>query len=1059
MPLLPDSKWKPKYTRTNCNLVADFYIPALQCAQRYDRTTGYFSATALAIASRGIEGLIRNGGVMRLIVGCTLEPPEIAAIEKGSQLRDVVADRLSAIDLAAPDLATAQALELLAWMVSRGILEVKVAVPVDHAGHPVATHAIFHEKAGIIEDKAGHRLAFNGSINETAYGWQHNWESFHVYVDWKDTADHVDEEEQGFARLWVNMAPGLRVIAVPQAVEERLLQFLPPADALPARLAELPIVETPAVAAPLPIVQAVDPDELRGRIWSLIEHAPAVPGSGDLIGAATSAVEPWPHQMRAFDRMYRSWPCRLLIADEVGLGKTIEAGLLLRQAWLSGRAKRILIIAPKAVLTQWQIELREKFNLNWPIYDGASFQWYPSRPLVELGKVERTVSRAEWHREPFVLTSSHLMRRTERQPELLADAEPWDLVVVDEAHHARRRGAGGATDKGPNLMLQLLRGLRQRTQALLLLTATPMQIHPVEIWDLLHVLGVPEAWSAKIFERYFELVAAPNLSDAELDLLAHLFQANEAHFGLTQQATLNRLVGAGSPLRLRKVLAALRDAAATPRHRLSAEERQLAQTILKASSPVANLVSRHTRELLRAYFRAGKISSRIADRDVQDVFVEMSPAERDVYEAVEDYISTTYNSAAAKERNAVGFVMTIYRRRVASSFAALSQTLMARLAGAASPTGGLNLLEDASDDSTREEEMDDAEAGRLAGAARQAEEQSDIQALLAMVRALPPDTKAQNALQVLRNLFANGHRQAIVFTQFTDTIDFLRGYLVSQGLTVMCYSGRGGEVLGADGTWKHKSRDDTKRYFKQQGAQVLLCTDAAAEGLNFQFCGALLNYDMPWNPMRVEQRIGRIDRLGQAFSTIRIINLHYANTVEADVYTALRDRIQLFGSVVGRLQPILARLPRTIAELSLSPERDRKLASANAVRDLQGDIDNAQRNGFDLDAITAADMEPPPRVEPAYDLAALAGLLHRPDLLPAGYSAIQLGAAEFKLQVPGLRASVRVATSREFYDEQPESCELWSPGSTVFPRPPASDNAADVAGLSLADVVHRGAPR
>ena len=101
---------------------------------------------------------------------------------------------------------------------------------------------------------------------------------------------------------------------------------------------------------------------------------------------------------------------------------------------------------------------------------------------------------------------------------------------------------------------------------------------------------------------------------------------------------------------------------------------------------------------------------------------------------------------------------------------------------------------------------------------------------------------------------------------------------------------------------------------------MLLCTDAAAEGLNFQFCGAVVNYDMPWNPMRVEQRIGRIDRLGQQHAHIRIVNLHYEGTVETDVYRALRERIHLFETVVGRLQPILAQLPSTITSAALAKD-------------------------------------------------------------------------------------------------------------------------------------------
>ena len=150
---------------------------------------------------------------------------------------------------------------------------------------------------------------------------------------------------------------------------------------------------------------------------------------------------------------------------------------MLRQAWLAGRAKRVLILAPKAVLKQWQVELREKFNLNWPIYDGRKLLWDPS-PAWR-GRNERNFDWHRWHREPVVIASSHLMRRSDRAAALLEEAEPWELVVLDEAHHARRRAAGSQQEGGPNKLLQLMQGLKDRTQGLVLLTGTPMQVHPV----------------------------------------------------------------------------------------------------------------------------------------------------------------------------------------------------------------------------------------------------------------------------------------------------------------------------------------------------------------------------------------------------------------------------------------------------------------------------------------------------------------------------------------------------------------------------------------------------
>ena len=125
--MLCDHDWKLKYTPDDGDLVRLFYVPALRDAERYDRLTGYFSANALRLAARGIEGLVRNDGRMRLIVGCTLEPPEIQAIEEGEQLRPLVERRLATLPLAPPDQATSDALELLSWMVGRGHLDVRVA--------------------------------------------------------------------------------------------------------------------------------------------------------------------------------------------------------------------------------------------------------------------------------------------------------------------------------------------------------------------------------------------------------------------------------------------------------------------------------------------------------------------------------------------------------------------------------------------------------------------------------------------------------------------------------------------------------------------------------------------------------------------------------------------------------------------------------------------------------------------------------------------------------------------------------------------------------------------
>ena len=1042
--MLRDRTWQLRYTPDDGDLLRRFYIPALQDARRYDRLTGYFNAGALALAARGIEGLVRNGGHMRLLVGCTLEEDEVAAIERGEALREQVERHLTQLPLGPPDAETCGALELLAWMVGRGHLDVKVAVPCNQDRVPVPDNAIFHEKAGIIEDSAGSRIAWNGSLNETAAGWQRNWESLHVYTSWGPEPERVQSEEESFARLWANRSPRLIVLDVPAAVREDLMRFLPKDDELPKRLQPQDVAERPK-ASPKSAAAPPPPVDLRTQVWRFIEQAPQLQSGGAQVGAATAAVEPWPHQARTFQRLYAHWPPRLLIADEVGLGKTIQAGLLLRQAWLAGKAKRVLILAPKAVLKQWQLELREKFNLDWPIYDGKGLNWAPSPARRILG--EPAPAGGAWHEQPAVIASSQLMRRNERAQTLLEEAEPWDLIVLDEAHHARRRAMGAKQQDRPNALLRLMRGLKERTQGLLLLTATPMQVHPIETWDLLALLGLPDEWGASAFLQFFEDLEHPNPSPQALERLAHLFRSVERAFGQVPDETAKRIAGL-SRLSTRKLLAALRDEATTPRRQLQAKERQAALTLMRSYTPIRHLVSRYTRQLLRRYAKAGRLGSTIAERDVKDCFLPMTAAEQALYEAVEAYIADAYNQAAEAERNAVGFVMTIYRRRVASSFHALRRTFERRLAvmdeqeaarraGAAGANGLLTPEEDAPEDET-DEQLDADELERMAHAALRADERSQINALLERASALPPDSKLASLKAVLAELRELGYQQAMVFTQFTDTMDFLRDALRQDASArLMCFSGRGGEVPSADGVWRRISRDDAKRRFREGEADVLLCTDAAAEGLNFQFCGAQVNYDMPWNPMRVEQRIGRIDRLGQQHPHIRIVNLHYEGTVETDVYRALRERIHLFETVVGRLQPILAQLPGTIARSVLAEDAGGSdAARSNAVATIEKQTAEAEAQGFDLDtALDESDLEPPPTPPSPVTMNDLEQVIRNSDLMPPDAELKPLGQREYGLRLAGMAEFVRVTTNPTYFEDNAESVELWSPGSPVFEAP------------------------
>jgi hypothetical protein len=441
MGLLTECEGRTSYRHEDGDLIELFYNLALSCAVQYDRMTGYFSADALALASRGIAALINNDGRMRLIVGCTLQQPEQEAIGEGYDLRARMETHLLATDLTPPDEAAGRALEMLAWMVAQGHLDVKVAVPVDPDGRPAHAPGLYHEKVGILTDTEGNRLSFSGSINETAGGWVNNRESFHVHRGWfaGREAAHLEDEVDAFARLWEGRARSVRVFESPDAAKKKLLDFLPHDD----RLVTPPARRVTAEPEPRKLLA----DEFRRVVWTFVQEAASL-DQGLRVGEATSAVTPWQHQVRTYTRFVREWPSRLLIADEVGLGKTISAGLILRQAVLSGLAKRVLILTPKSVQIQWQNELYEKFNLSVPIYDGSALSWKAVHGRS--APPDKPVARDAWQAEPVVLVSSFLMRRADRQRELL-DAPDWDLIAARDRRGSRRHDLSGAAGRQRNI--------------------------------------------------------------------------------------------------------------------------------------------------------------------------------------------------------------------------------------------------------------------------------------------------------------------------------------------------------------------------------------------------------------------------------------------------------------------------------------------------------------------------------------------------------------------------------------------------------------------------------
>ena len=946
---LSSHEWRADYGPSDRPLES-FYIPALRRAVRYDRIAGFFSSYALAVAAQGIASLIARGGRMRLLAGAQLSEEDIAALLQGMELPDLLANKFEGVltdPEALADHLVKRRLEALAWLAANDLLEIRIVVESNsQTGVPIVSDGYFHPKAGIFWDAAGDGIAYNGSNNETRTAWVNNYETFKVFTSWED-GKFFEPEVQRFDRLWTDAELGWRTVGLPQAVHDDLIRLSPP--------------EPPPVDDRV-LYQDTEAADHASWMAAFVRDAPYLVENGKYVGAETAALEPFPHQRAVAYDILERFPCNHLLADEVGLGKTIEAGLILRSLLISGRVQRCLILVPRSLARQWQQELADRFLVTAPFYDGRQYVWFDqSRNRLE----QVPPDASPWEYYSVVIASSQMMKRQERSKELLA-GPPWDLVMVDEAHHARRRDFLTDRDR-PNRLLSLLRALKDHTDSLILITATPMQVDPVEVWDLLRLLGLPNEWgSAAGFVEYFRSTRLP-YDEVDWDMVQPMIRATVMETGWGDLlSSMERELG---PVGTAGVKRAVENRSPQAVKRLDEERRRWVQRLMRECHPAVSKVHRHTRDLLRQYHAQGVISQTIATRDPQEVWLEMSETERELYETVEQYISEYYNRYE-EERRGLGFVMTIYRKRLTSGMYALGESLRRRLRflrGEETPESG-ELQQGLLDEDLEDEDLNSDITEALDGRPQlPSEEIEEIVRILDLLERLPSEQKLEQVLRAINEELLQSD-QIIVFTQYTDTMDSLRGHLrPTFGSQVGCYSGRGGEVWDpATQAWSGMSKERVQREFAAGSIKVLVCTDAAAEGLNLQNCGTVFNYDMPWNPMKVEQRIGRIDRIGQQRPTVRIRHFFYRETVEADVYAALGGRINWFETVVGDLQPILQVVHRTIHDAAMARGEKRDQILEQGIRQVRQAPDHSANPFSDLPA-----PPPPPRVRSPLTLADL----------------------------------------------------------------------------------------
>ncbi len=485
-------------------------------------------------------------------------------------------------------------------------------------------------------------------------------------------------------------------------------------------------------------------------------------------------VEHLPHQIETVRKVLRHFRGRVLLADEVGLGKTIEACLLLREYLLRGMARRVLILVPAPLVTQWYEELSSKFDLDFTV---------PSKGVTS----ERA---AFWKGHDRVLASLAFVKTKTRAA--LVAAEPWDLVIVDEAHHCKNRAT---------LNWQLVNSLQRRF--MFLLSATPVQNNLLELYNLLTLLAPGHLRTETDFKKQY--------------------------------------VKRGNP----------RD----PRNRE------------RLRSLLGEVMVRNTRSLVQLNLPA---------RYSQTIQAKPLGAEADLYRKLTEFLrrrgSGLVNEIEPSDETAADLLWDIDSSSDAAGIPArvsrrqLSSLLAAQGSHPVAVAGSLERIA-----------LVDSEAAALARLAASIGESAKDARLLELVEQ------------------SQGHK-LLIFVNFRRTLGHIEGLLQSKGLGFSVFSGE----------QTAREKDDAVAAFRDR-VPIMLCTESGGEGRNLQFADTLINYDLPWNPMKIEQRIGRVHRFGQT-REVFVFNLCTADSLEARILNVLNEKIRMFELVVGEVGSILGNL-------------------------------------------------------------------------------------------------------------------------------------------------------
>ncbi|MEM1689934.1 MAG: phospholipase D-like domain-containing anti-phage protein [Candidatus Hadarchaeales archaeon] len=822
----------------------------LKGARSYKRIAGYFTSSLFEVAGELLDEIPE----VKIVCNVDIHPDDL----KVAQLREAkMIGRWNERSPEAEALLNRERYRRLDAFLQKHGQAVRVA-PDDICG-------FLHGKAGVIECADGRKLGFIGSMNETRSGWQRHYE-----ILWEDSSpEGVAWIEEEFEFLWraAKELPRAVIREVRRRGYRREVLFdeiEDPEDLAPAALIESPLYREGFSLQPWQ----------QSFLTECIRH----------------------HENHGI--------VRLLLADEVGLGKTLSLGtaalaLCLLQVQETGGQRPVVIFAPATLCEQWQTEMIDKLGIPCARWETQKKVW-----LDPEDRAISPVGREQIARCPLRIgiVSTGLMMRDSPEKQHLMGLR-FGLVILDEAHKARSRQGFGSNAGTPNELLAFAQAIAERSDHVLLGTATPIQTRSEDLWDLMRILhrGKGRFVLGNDYARWHKPQAVlPIISGqsdvAEAELAWELLRSPLPLVNSTNEPRARRLISAirqdlALPDRQTECSASLTQLSDDTREILEEElEREISgATFFQRENPFIRHIVLRKRVDLEEAGLLPKIGvdlhpDRQFIRDTQrfDALFEGKALRTsdDFREAYRE--ARAFGKAISKRGKGSGFMKNLMEQRICSSIAAGLSTARTLLAGR-----------------TVQEETEDQE---IELAVESTEERAVLEQLIGRLERIEVDPKLQATIHFLEREKWRDHG-AIIFSQYYDTAKWVADSLAVRfpEQAIGLYAGASRSRLYQKGESVSIERETLKKMVAEHEIKIMAATDAACEGLNLQTLGTLINIDLPWNPTRLEQRIGRIKRFGQAREKVDMLNLVNEQTVDEKVYERLsermRDRYNLFGSL------------------------------------------------------------------------------------------------------------------------------------------------------------------